>query len=70
MGPCSLCQIRTSSSFGKKKLAEVKRKSTQGEFESVLLGQKIVVLFPKIGRVKRFLSLTLPHSRMCIRFHF
>ena len=70
MGPCSPYQIRTSSRIGKKKLAEVKRKSTQGEFESVLLGQKIVVLFPKIGRVKRFLSLTLPHSRMCIRFHF
>ena len=28
---------------------------------------KKVVLFPEIGRVKMFLSLIHPHSRMCIR---
>ena len=28
---------------------------------------KKVVLFPEIGEVKIFLSLTRPHSRMCIR---
>ena len=27
------------------------------------------MLFPEIGQVKEFLSLTLPHSRMCIRIH-
>ena len=27
------------------------------------------VLFPEIGPVKIFLSLTRPHSRMCIRIH-
>ena len=27
------------------------------------------VLFPEIGPVKIFLSLTRPHSRMCIRKH-
>ena len=30
---------------------------------------KKVVLFPEIGRVKKFLSLTRPHSRMCIRLY-
>ena len=30
---------------------------------------KKVVLFPEIGRVKNVLSLTRPHSRMCIRIH-
>ena len=37
------------------------------------LGRKKVVMFPEIGRVKFFWSLTRPHSRMCIRiyiFHF
>ena len=29
------------------------------------LGQKKVVLFPEIGRVKNFLSVTCPHSRIC-----
>ena len=28
-----------------------------------------VVLFPEIGRVKYFLSLTRPHSRMCIKIY-
>ena len=31
--------------------------------------QKKVVLFPEIGRVKFFLSLTRSHSWMCIRIH-
>ena len=30
---------------------------------------KKVVLFPEIGRVKSFLSLTRPHSQMCIRIY-
>ena len=29
------------------------------------LGQKKVVLFPEIGRIKNFLSITCPHSRIC-----
>ena len=33
------------------------------------LGEKKVVLFPEIGQVKKILSLTLPHSRMCIRIY-
>ena len=32
-------------------------------------GQKKVVLFPKIGRVKVFLSLTHPRSQMCVRIY-
>ena len=32
-----------------------------------MIRPKKVVLFPEIGRVKLFLSLTRPHSRMCIR---
>ena len=31
------------------------------------LTPKKVVFFPEIGRVKFFLSLARPHSRMCIR---
>ena len=31
--------------------------------------KKKVVLFPEIGQMKNFLSLTLPHSRMCIRIN-
>ena len=31
--------------------------------------KKKVVLFPEIGRVKIFSSLTGPHSRMCIRIY-
>ena len=34
-----------------------------------LIVSKKVVLFPEIGRVKKFLSLTRLHSRMCIRIH-
>ena len=30
---------------------------------------KKIVLFPEIGRVRIFLSLTRPHSRMCIRIN-
>ena len=30
-------------------------------------GQKNVVLFPEIGQLKIVLSLTRPHSQMCIR---
>ena len=30
---------------------------------------KKVVLFPEIDRVKKFLSLTRPHSQMCIRIY-
>ena len=30
------------------------------------LRPKKLVLFPEIGQVKSFLSLTCPHSRMCI----
>ena len=30
---------------------------------------KNVVLFPEIGQVKSLLSLTCPHSRMCIRIY-
>ena len=30
---------------------------------------KKVVLFPQIGRVKKILSVTGPHSRMCIRIY-
>ena len=33
------------------------------------LRPKKVVLFPEIGRVKNFLSLTRPHSRMCTRIY-
>ena len=34
---------------------------------SINLGQKKeVALFPEIGRMKNLLSLTRPHSRMCI----
>ena len=33
----------------------------------VVKANKKVVLFPEIGRVKILLSLTRPHSRMCIR---
>ena len=33
------------------------------------LGQKKVILFPEIGRVKTFLLLTRPHSQMCIRIY-
>ena len=32
-------------------------------------GKKKVVLFPEIGQANNFLSLTHPHSRMCIRIH-
>ena len=32
-------------------------------------GQKKVVLFPEIGRVKMFLSLTRPHNQMCVRIY-
>ena len=31
--------------------------------------KKKVVLFPEIGRLKFFLSLTHPHSRTCIRIY-
>ena len=34
-----------------------------------MLGQKKVVLFPEIGRVKIFVSLTRPQSRMYIRIY-
>ena len=34
-----------------------------------ILGQKKLVLFPKIGRVKIFLSLTGPHSQIYIRIY-
>ena len=33
------------------------------------LGQKKVVLFPEIDRIKIFLSLTRPLNRMCIRIY-
>ena len=36
----------------------------------LLRSKKKVILFPEIGRVKTFLSLTRPHSRMCIRSVF
>ena len=40
------------------------------EVDQGWLGQKKkVVLFPEIGQMKNFLSLTLPHSRMCIRIN-
>ena len=31
--------------------------------------KKKVVLFPEIGRVKIFISLTRPHSRMCMAIY-
>ena len=34
-----------------------------------MLRSKQAVLFPEIGRVKKFLSLTLPHSPMYIRIY-
>ena len=34
-----------------------------------LLRPKKVVLFPEIGRMKKILSLTRPHSQMCIRIY-
>ena len=37
--------------------------------KSTNMGAKKVVLFPEISRVKIFLSLTRPHSRMCIRIY-
>ena len=36
---------------------------------SRVLRPKKVVFFPEIGRVKNILSLTRPHSRMCIRIY-
>ena len=33
------------------------------------LGQKKVVMFPRTGQLKFFLSLIRPHSRMCIRIY-
>ena len=33
------------------------------------IGPKKVALFPEIGRVKIFLSLNRPHSRMCIKIY-
>ena len=39
---------------------------------AILLNQLIskkVILFPEMGRVKKILSLTRPHSRMCIRIY-
>ena len=32
-------------------------------------GQRKIVSFPEIDRVKKFLSLTRPHSRICIRIY-
>ena len=47
------------------------RKNAESDSEKYIsLGQKKVVLFPEIGRVKFFLSLTHPYSRMCIRIFF
>ena len=34
-----------------------------------LLRPEKVVLFPEIGRMKKILSLTRPHSQMCIRIY-
>ena len=33
------------------------------------LGEIEIALFPETGRVKKFLSLTRPHSQMCIRIY-
>ena len=52
------------------------RRDTKLIFKKLLSGEpthalrpKKVVLFPEKRRVKYFLSLTCPHSRMCIRIH-
>ena len=52
------------------------RRDTKLIFKQLLSGEpthtlrpKKVVLFPEKRRVKYFLSLTCPHSRMCIRTH-
>ena len=37
--------------------------------EALIMLSKKVVLFPEIGRVKFFISLTRPHSRMCIKIY-
>ena len=37
------------------------------KFARFLSRKKKLVLFPEIGRVKIFLSLTRPYSRMCIK---
>ena len=33
------------------------------------LGEIEIALFPETGRVKKILSLTRPHSQMCIRIY-
>ena len=52
------------------------RRDTKLIFKKLLSGEpthtlrpKKVALFPEKRRVKYFLSLTCPHSRMCIRIH-
>ena len=41
----------------------------QNIVQTSLFRPKKVALFPEIGRVKTFLSLTRPHSRMCLRIY-
>ena len=42
--------------------------SPEIEFSQFILGQKKkVVMFPQIGRVENFLSLTRPQNQICIR---
>ena len=48
-------------------LIEMWRRSQNDDFW--MIRPKKGVLFPEIGPVKIFLSLTRPHSRMCIRIH-
>ena len=38
-------------------------------YHNLYIRLKKVVLFPELARVKTFLSLTGPHSRMCIRIY-
>ena len=62
MGSAALCWIDLSLPW--KELLSIwsYKLSPQGQ-------KKKVVLFPEIGRVKIFLSLTSPHSRMCIKIY-